>query len=100
MPETGDRMNLPPDKIAVWLIVGALAGWLAGVLVKRNRSGFGHIANTFIGLVGAFLGGILFKTFNIDFGLGAVTVRLDDLVSAFAGSLVFLLILWILRRGR
>ena len=88
------------DKIIVWLIVGALAGWLTGILIKRKTRGFGHIYNTLIGLVGAFIGGIIFNTFKIDFGLGKISISLKDLVSAFVGSLVFLFIMWILRRGK
>ena len=93
-------MNLSIDKLIVWLIVGALAGWLAGILIKRNRKGFGHIYNTFVGLVGAFIGGILFTAFKIDFGLGHISISLKDLVSAFIGSLVFLFIMWILKKGK
>lgn len=93
-------MNVPTDKIIVWLIVGALAGWFAGILIKRNRRGFGHIYNTFVGLSGAFIGGIIFNTFRIDFGLGNLSIRLKDLVSAFIGSLVFLFVMWILKRGK
>lgn len=88
------------DKVIVWLTVGALAGWLAGVLIKRNRKGFGHLYNTFLGLVGAFIGGILFNAFNIDFGLRGISISLRDLVSAFTGSLIFLFCMWLLRRGR
>jgi len=93
-------MDVATDKIIVWLIVGALAGWLTGILVKRNRRGFGHIYNTFIGLVGAFIGGIIFNTFKINFGLGNISISLNDLVSALIGSLVFLFIMWILRRKK
>lgn len=93
-------MNLSTDKIIVWLIVGALAGWLAGILIKRNKRGFGHIYNTFVGLVGAFIGGILFDVFRINFGLGHISISLRDLVSAVIGSLVFLFIMWILKRGK
>jgi len=93
-------MNLSTDKLIVWLIVGALAGWLAGIISKRNRRGFGNIYNTFVGLVGAFIGGILFNVFNIDFGLGHITISLRDLVSAFIGSLIFLFIMWILKKGK
>jgi len=92
-------MNLSTDKLIVWLIIGALAGWLAGMIIKRNRKGFGHIYNTFVGLVGALIGGILFNVFNIDFGLGSISISLKDLVSAFIGSLVFLFIMWILKKG-
>jgi len=93
-------MDVATNKIIVWLIVGALAGSFTGILIKRNRQGFGHIYNTFIGVVGAFIGGIIFNTFKIDFGLGNISISLKDLVSACIGSLVFLFIMWILRKGK
>lgn len=76
--------------VITWLIVGALAGFLAGMLVKRKRRGYGPLANLGIGLVGAVLGGGLVRAFGIDFGLGRIEVNLQDLVAAFLGSLLFL----------
>ena len=83
-----------------WLIVGALAGSLAGLVVKRSRQGFGHFTHLGIGLVGAVLGGVLFRLLGVDLGLGAVSVSLEDLVAAFVGSLLFLLILRFVRKRR
>jgi uncharacterized membrane protein YeaQ/YmgE (transglycosylase-associated protein family) len=83
-----------------WLIVGALAGSLAGLVVKRSRQGFGHFTNLGIGLVGAVLGGVLFRLMGVNLGLGAVSVSLEDLVAAFLGSLLFLLILRFVRKRR
>ena len=56
-------MNITLDysQIIVWLIVGALAGSIAGMLVKRTREGFGPFTNLGIGLVGALIGGFIFK---------------------------------------
>lgn len=79
-----------PDKLIVWLVVGALAGSLTGLLVKRSKHGFGAASNLAIGLVGALIGGALFYVFGIDLGLGTIAVSLEDLVAAFVGSLIFL----------
>lgn len=76
--------------VVTWLLVGAIAGTLVGMLVKRRKRGYGHLANIGIGLVGALLGGGLVRAFGIDFGLGQIEVSLQDLVSAFLGSLLFL----------
>ncbi|MDX1644702.1 MAG: GlsB/YeaQ/YmgE family stress response membrane protein [Thermoanaerobaculia bacterium] len=76
--------------VITWLIVGGLAGFLAGMLVKRRRRGYGPLANLGIGLVGALLGGGLVRAFGIDFGLGQIEVNLQDLLAAFLGSLLFL----------
>jgi len=52
-----------PQSVIGWLIVGLIAGWLAGK-VSRGR-GFGCIANVFLGLVGAVLGGWIFSQLGI-----------------------------------
>ena len=87
-------------ELIVWLVVGVLAGSLAGMLVKRQRGGFGRVGNLFVGLVGALIGGLLFKLFGIDLGLAGVSVSLEDLVSALFGALLFLGVLRWMRRIR
>ena len=90
-------MQLTWSLIIVWLIVGALAGSLVGMLVKRTKKGFGQAANIGIGLVGALVGGLFFKVFHIDLGLGNIVVSLEDLVAAIIGSLIFVVVIWIIR---
>jgi len=77
-------------QIFVWLIIGALAGSLAGTVVKRRREGFGRWTNLGVGLIGAAVGGFLFDLFQIDLGLGELAISFEDLVAAFVGSLIFL----------
>ena len=93
-------MGIKIGELLVWLIVGALAGSLTGMLVKRKKEGFGHIINLGIGLVGALIGGFAFHVFSIDLGLGDIAVSLEDLLAAFIGSLIFLGILWLVQRIR
>lgn len=93
-------MSISWSAIITWLIVGALAGALAGMVVKRSKRGYGRFSNFGIGLIGALIGGGIFRIFGIDLGLGAVAVSLQDLVAAFSGSLLFLLALRIHRRGK
>jgi uncharacterized membrane protein YeaQ/YmgE (transglycosylase-associated protein family) len=84
--------------VVAWVIVGAFAGSLAGILVKRTKAGFGHVLNLGIGLVGALIGGFLFKVLHIDLGLvGAVTITSEQVVAGFVGSLVFLGVVWAIR---
>ena len=85
-------------QIIVWLIVGAIAGSLAGLIVKRTKQGFGWFTNLGIGLVGALIGGLLFRLFGIDLGLGAISVSLEDIVAALLGSIVFLIVLRLIRK--
>ncbi len=88
------------SQVIVWLVVGALAGYFTGMLVKRTKEGFGHLTNLGIGLVGALIGGAIFNLFNIDFGLGDVAISLKDLLAAFIGSLLLLLGIWLARKRR
>ena len=88
------------DQIIVWLIVGALAGTITGRVVMRKKQGFGWWSNLGVGLVGALVGGFLFNLFGIDLGLGELKVTFEDLISAVAGSLLFLLVLALVRAYR
>ena len=91
-------MNITWSEIVVWLIIGALAGSLAGIVVKQRRAGFGALSNIIIGLIGALIGGFIFKVFNINLGLGSIAINVEQLVAAFVGSLIFLLILRLIRK--
>jgi uncharacterized membrane protein YeaQ/YmgE (transglycosylase-associated protein family) len=52
-------MHLEPGGIIAWLVVGLIAGWLAGVVMKGG--GYGVIGDIVVGLVGAFVGGFVFS---------------------------------------
>jgi uncharacterized membrane protein YeaQ/YmgE (transglycosylase-associated protein family) len=72
--------------LILFLLIGALAGWLAGVITKGR--GFGVVGNIVVGIVGAFLGGFCFRLLGIvAFGL------LGQLIFAVLGALLFL---WLL----
>src|SRR5215831_19180038 len=81
-------MSIPIGKIVVWLIIGALAGTLAGRLMTFSKRGFGLWANVGIGMVGAVVGGFIFRLLHIDLGLGEIKITFEDLISAFVGSLL------------
>lgn len=98
--EVSFPMQITWSLIIVWLIVGALSGSLAGMVVKRSKEGFGRLTNIGIGLAGALLGGLFFKIFNINLGLRNIVVSVEELVAAFLGSLLFLLVLWGVRTYR
>jgi uncharacterized membrane protein YeaQ/YmgE (transglycosylase-associated protein family) len=92
-------VNFNPDDVITWLIVGALAGSLAGMVVKRHKSGFGRVLNLAIGLIGALIGGALFKVLHIDLGIvGSITVTSEEVVVSFVGALIFLAVLWFVRK--
>ena len=87
------------SRIIVWLVVGALAGTLAGRLLTFSKKGFGFWSNIGVGMLGAVVGGGLFRLFNADFGLGEIKVSLEDLLSAFVGSLLCVLVWRLVRRS-
>jgi uncharacterized membrane protein YeaQ/YmgE (transglycosylase-associated protein family) len=91
-------MNISLDQIIVWLLIGAIAGTLAGAMVKRSKKGFGVFSNLGIGLVGALIGGLLFRLFRLDLGLGSISISLEDIVAAFVGSVLFLIALRLFRK--
>lgn len=83
--------TLTSGEIIAWIIIGLLSGWGAGALLTRRRRGFGLLRNLVFGLVGAFVGGILFNIFNIAI-LPDVAISLDDLISGLVGAMVVVLI--------
>lgn len=84
----------------VWIVIGLIAGTLAGRLATWDRQGFGMWRNLAIGLVGAVIGGFVLRLFGWFDGLAAVSVSLRDIVDALIGSLIVLGGLWIWRRTK
>jgi uncharacterized membrane protein YeaQ/YmgE (transglycosylase-associated protein family) len=81
-------MSISIGKIIVRLIIGALAGTLASRLMTLTKRGFGLWANIGVGMLGALVGGLLFRLFHIDLGLGGFKITFEDLIAAFVGSLL------------
>jgi uncharacterized membrane protein YeaQ/YmgE (transglycosylase-associated protein family) len=86
------------DQFIVWVIIGLLGGSLAGLIVMRERKGFGVLRNLGLGLVGALVGGFLFRLLRLFPELDKVTISLRDLVAAVVGSLLVLAVLWLIQR--
>jgi len=86
------------EEFLVWIVVGMLAGSLAGLVVKRRKEGFGRLVNLGVGMAGALIGGVLFNILKIDLGLANIVISVEDLVSAFLGSLVFLGLVVVIRK--
>ncbi len=76
-----------------FLIVGLVAGWLAGMLVKGG--GFGLIGDLVVGVIGAFLGGWLFSTLGASAGGGL----LGSIVVATVGAIVLLFLVRLIKRA-
>jgi uncharacterized membrane protein YeaQ/YmgE (transglycosylase-associated protein family) len=88
------------DQLIVWIVVGLLGGGLAGALTTWERGGFGLFRNLALGLVGALIGGLLFRVLGIWPGLDKIAISLRDVIAAFVGSLVVLAALWIWQKFR
>ena len=77
----------------VWLIVGAIAGWLAGTIVRGG--GFGLIGDIIVGIVGAFIAGWLAPRLHIVLLTGFV----GEIINAAVGAIILLLIVRLIRRA-
>jgi uncharacterized membrane protein YeaQ/YmgE (transglycosylase-associated protein family) len=79
-----------PVNILVWIIVGAIAGWLASLVMGTNRTQ-GLLEDIIIGIVGGVIGGFALNALGVG---GAVTgLNLGSIVVAFIGAIILLLIL-------
>jgi uncharacterized membrane protein YeaQ/YmgE (transglycosylase-associated protein family) len=87
-------------QVIVWIIVGLLGGSLAGLMITRERKGFGILRNLGIGLIGALVGGQLFRMLGIFPGLDRVAVSVRDVVAALIGSLLVLAVIGLWQRFR
>jgi uncharacterized membrane protein YeaQ/YmgE (transglycosylase-associated protein family) len=78
--------------IAIFLAIGAVAGWLAGLLMKGG--GFGLLGNMLVGVIGAVIGGFAFGLLGISAG-GLI----GSIVTATVGAVVLLLIVGLLKKA-
>jgi uncharacterized membrane protein YeaQ/YmgE (transglycosylase-associated protein family) len=71
----------------LWLIIiGAIAGWLAGQFMRGN--GFGLLGDIVVGIIGAFIGGYLFRAVGVEIGHGLI----GSLIVAFVGAVLLLFV--------
>jgi len=88
------------DQFIVWIIVGLLGGSFAGLIIKWDRKGFGIVRNLGVGLIGALVGGLLFRLFGLLPGLDKIAISLRDVTAAVIGSLIVLIVLSLWRHLR
>ena len=93
-------MDITLGDIITWVIVGGFAGSVVGAIAARKKAGYGRIKNFIIGLIGAVIGGVLFKMFPVELPLPEVTITLKDIVSAMIGAFLLLIVIWIIGRKR
>ena len=82
--------------IIIWIVVGALAGWIASMIMKTDAS-MGAFANIVVGIVGAFLGGWLLGVLGVA-PPAAGQLNVPSILTAILGAVVLLGILKMVRR--
>ena len=81
------------ESVLVFLIVGAIAGWLAGLIV--SGFGFGLVGNIVVGIVGAFIAGYLFPAIGISLGSGIVAAIIHSTI----GAVILLVLIKVIKRA-
>lgn len=85
-------ISFQPSQVVTWLIVGLIAGWLASLFAGERISMTGSIV---VGLLGALIGGFLFTLLRIQPSAAlqdGITIRWIDIIVAFIGALIVLII--------
>jgi uncharacterized membrane protein YeaQ/YmgE (transglycosylase-associated protein family) len=86
--------NKPEEKLMdytgllIFIVIGAVAGWLAGVLMEGR--GFGLVGNIIIGIIGAIAGGLLFGLLGL----------IGSIVTAIAGAALLLFLAWVITKSK
>jgi len=82
--------------IIIFIIIGAVAGWLAGLI--RRGGGFGLLGNIIVGIVGSFISGFLFTSvFKVTIGISPIV---DALIFALIGAIILLFIIGLFKKGK
>ncbi|HWY66184.1 MAG TPA: GlsB/YeaQ/YmgE family stress response membrane protein [Rhizomicrobium sp.] len=79
--------------LVVWLIIGAVAGWLAGQFMKGG--GYGLVGDIVVGIVGAFIGGWLAGILGLNIGGGLIA----SIITATLGAILLIVILRMIKRA-
>jgi len=79
--------------LIAWIVIGAIAGWLAGVVVKGG--GFGLLVDIIVGIAGAFVGGWLAGVLGISTGGGWIA----SIITALIGAVILLFVIRLIKRA-
>jgi uncharacterized membrane protein YeaQ/YmgE (transglycosylase-associated protein family) len=86
-------MHMPGESLMIILVVGLIAGWLAGQILQG--AGFGIVGDLLIGIAGAFIGSWLLPQTGLHLGSGIVSA----IINATIGALLLLLVIMLVRGG-
>jgi uncharacterized membrane protein YeaQ/YmgE (transglycosylase-associated protein family) len=87
------RMAIDAQTLIIWLIIGAVAGWLAGQIMAGG--GFGLVGNIIVGIVGALVGGWLLPRLGIYIGGGIIAA----IINAAIGAVIVLFVIGLVKRA-
>ncbi len=82
--------------IISWIILGGLAGWVASMITRNNPS-MGAFANVLVGIIGAFIGGLVMNLIGAKADITGFNV--ESFLVALLGSVIFLALINLIRKG-
>ncbi len=82
------------ETVLIWIAIGLISGWLASAVVG---GGYGVVGDIVIGIVGSFLGGLIFRALHVHSPIGGLA---GTIFIAFIGAIALLIILRLIRSGR
>ena len=88
--------NRTRDEIVAWVIVGLLVGNIVGLFSAAGASRGQRLGAMILGLVGAFIGGIITHVFRLNLGMGPVLIRYEDLLVSLVGGFLFVIVVRLL----
>jgi uncharacterized membrane protein YeaQ/YmgE (transglycosylase-associated protein family) len=84
---------MPLEVFLIWLLIGAISGWLAGIIVEG--SGFGLVGNIIVGILGSFVAGYMLPRLGVHLGSGVW----GHIANGTIGGIVVLLIMMTIKRA-
>ncbi len=88
-------MTIDAQAVLIWLVIGAVAGFLAGLVMRGG--GFGLLGNIIVGILGAIIASVLFPALNIGINFGTPIV--NAIVVATLGAIILLFLISLARRS-
>jgi uncharacterized membrane protein YeaQ/YmgE (transglycosylase-associated protein family) len=85
---------MEPQGIVIWLVIGAVAGFLAGLVMEGG--GFGLIGNIIVGILGAGVAGFLFPRLGVSIPVGDPLIR--TIIVSTIGAIILLFVAGLVRR--
>jgi uncharacterized membrane protein YeaQ/YmgE (transglycosylase-associated protein family) len=82
------------QSVVIWLVIGAIAGFLAGLIMQGG--GFGLVGNIIVGILGAAIAGYLFPRLGVSIPIADPLIR--TIVVATIGAIILLFLIGLVRR--